>query len=82
MTRANGDVVNLYLDEEYFVEMLSMRLSDAGHRVRTAFDGDAALAAADAADRTQIDDMVLAFRGGGYRLRQVYADAAVYCMGE
>ena len=37
-------------DEEDFVEMLSMRLSDAGHRVRTAFDGDAALAALDEAE--------------------------------
>jgi DNA-binding NtrC family response regulator len=32
-------------DEEDFVEMLSLRLQDAGHRVRTAFDGDAALTA-------------------------------------
>jgi len=37
-------------DEEDFVEMLSMRLSDAGHRVRTAFDGDAGLAALDQAE--------------------------------
>ena len=32
-------------DEPDFVEMLSLRLEDAGHRVRTAHDGDAGLAA-------------------------------------
>lgn len=37
-------------DEEDFVEMLSMRLKDAGHRVRSAYDGDAALAALDQAE--------------------------------
>jgi DNA-binding NtrC family response regulator len=37
-------------DEEDFVEMLSLRLTDAGHRVRTALDGDAGLAALDQAE--------------------------------
>lgn len=37
-------------DEEDFVEMLSLRLEDAGHRVRSAFDGDAGLAALDKAE--------------------------------
>ena len=37
-------------DEEDFVEMLSLRLEDAGHRVRSAFDGDAGLAALDQAE--------------------------------
>ena len=37
-------------DEEDFVEMLSLRLEDAGHRVRSAYDGDAGLAALDAAE--------------------------------
>ena len=31
-------------DEPDFVEMLSLRLQDAGHRVRTAHDGDTGLA--------------------------------------
>ena len=35
----------------------------------------------DGADRTQIDSMVLLFRSGGYRMRQVFAEAAVYCQG-
>ncbi|MEX1309631.1 MAG: response regulator [Candidatus Sulfomarinibacteraceae bacterium] len=34
-------------DEPDFVEMLALRLEDAGHRVRTAQDGDAGLAALD-----------------------------------
>lgn len=37
-------------DEEDFVEMLSLRLEDAGHRVRSAFDGDAGLAALEKAE--------------------------------
>lgn len=32
-------------DEQDFVEMLAMRLTDEGHRVRTAYDGDEGLAA-------------------------------------
>lgn len=32
-------------DEQDFVEMLNLRLTDAGHRVRTAYDGDTGLAA-------------------------------------
>lgn len=32
-------------DEPDFAEMLALRLEDAGHRVRTAHDGDAGLAA-------------------------------------
>ena len=37
-------------DEEDFVEMLSLRLEGAGHRVRKAFDGEAGLAALDQAE--------------------------------
>jgi hypothetical protein len=36
----------------------------------------------DAADRSQIDAMASAFRSSGYRLKQAFADAAVYCMGD
>lgn len=35
----------------------------------------------DGADRAQVDAMVSSFRGGGYRLKQVFADSATYCMG-
>lgn len=37
-------------DERDFVDMLSLRLEDAGHRIRASFDGDAGLAAVDQAE--------------------------------
>lgn len=36
----------------------------------------------DAADRGQIDTMVSAFQTDGYRMKQVFAESAAYCMGE
>ncbi len=37
----------------------------------------------DAADRSKIDEIVTSFRSGGsYRMKQVFAEAAVYCMGQ
>jgi len=36
----------------------------------------------DGTDRTQIDSMVSSFRSGGYRLKQVFAESAAYCMGD
>jgi len=36
----------------------------------------------DAEDRQQIESMVASFSGGGYVLRQVFAESAAYCMGE
>lgn len=35
----------------------------------------------DAADRTQISDMVTSFRNNGYRMKRVFAEAADYCKG-
>ncbi|MGH8244084.1 MAG: hypothetical protein ACRETY_12135 [Steroidobacteraceae bacterium] len=35
----------------------------------------------DAADRNQVATMASAFRAGGYRLKDVFADAATYCRG-
>ena len=37
---------------------------------------------ADASDVAQIDSMTVSFRDGGYRLKQVFAESAVYCMGD
>ncbi|MEO0574234.1 MAG: hypothetical protein AAF004_02140 [Pseudomonadota bacterium] len=37
---------------------------------------------ADAADRSQIDSMVTSLTGNGYRLKQTFAEAASYCIGE
>ena len=36
----------------------------------------------DGADRQQVDSMVGSFRSGGYRLKQVFAESAAYCMGD
>jgi len=35
----------------------------------------------DSVDRSQIDSMVSSFQSSGYNLKQVYAESAVYCMG-
>jgi hypothetical protein len=36
----------------------------------------------DAADRNQVASMAANFRASGYRLKQVFAEGAVYCMGD
>jgi hypothetical protein len=36
----------------------------------------------DATDRSQVDSMVNSFVAGGYRMKQVFAESAAYCMGE
>ncbi len=36
----------------------------------------------DSADRTQVSSMVTSFKGSGYNLKQVFAESAVYCMGD
>ena len=35
-----------------------------------------------AADRSQIDSMVTSFKSSNYKMKQLFADAAVYCMGD
>ena len=35
-----------------------------------------------AADRTKVDEITNTFRTTGYRMKQVFADSAVYCMGQ
>ena len=37
---------------------------------------------ADSTDLAQIDAMTVSFRDGGYRMKQVFAEAAVYCKGD
>ena len=36
----------------------------------------------DATDRTKVDEIISTFRGTGYQMKQVFADAAVHCMGQ
>ena len=38
--------------------------------------------AADATDRAQVESMITSFTTTGYRMKQVFAEAAVYCMGD
>ncbi len=33
-------------------------------------------------DRTKVDEIVATFRGTGYKMKQVFADTAVHCMGQ
>jgi len=33
-------------------------------------------------DRTRVDEIVATFRGTGYKMKQVFADTAVHCMGQ
>ena len=39
-------------------------------------------APSDSADRARVDSMVGSFRGNGYKLKRVFAEAATYCMGD
>ncbi len=51
-------------------------------QVKKAFRAVCFRAPSDAADRNKIDQVTAAFRAGGaYRMKQVFAETAVYCMG-
>lgn len=39
-------------------------------------------APSDSTDRARVDSMVGSFRGNGYKLKRVFAEAATYCMGD
>jgi hypothetical protein len=39
-------------------------------------------APSDSADRVRVESMVGSFRGNGYKLKRVFAEAATYCMGD
>lgn len=51
-------------------------------QVQKVFKAVCLRAPGDSADRTQVDTMVDAFRSSGHQLKRVFADAAVYCMGD
>ena len=36
----------------------------------------------DGNDRSQVDTMVTSFKGNGYKLKRVFAEAAGYCKGD
>jgi len=53
----------------------------ASCQVEKVFTNVCLRAPVDSDDRDQIDDMVQSFKDNGYRLKEVFAEAAVYCMG-
>ena len=50
-------------------------------QVEKVFKAVCLRAPVDAADRSQIDTMTADFKAGGYKLKQVFADSAVFCKG-
>lgn len=51
-------------------------------QVEKVFKSVCLRAPADSADRAQVSNMVSSFKNNAYRLKQVFAEAAVYCMGD
>ncbi len=54
----------------------------ASCQVKKVFENVCLRSPVDAQDRNQIDVMTSNFKTSGYRLKQVFADSATYCMGE
>ena len=50
-------------------------------QVEKVFKAVCLRAPVDATDRGQIDSMIASFKGNGYKLKQVFAESAVFCMG-
>ena len=53
----------------------------AACQVKKVFRAVCLRAPEDPADRTKVDEMIAPFRGTGFRMKQVFADTAVHCMG-
>ena len=53
----------------------------AACQVKKVFRAVCLRAPEDPADRTKVDEMIATFRGTGFRMKQVFADTAVHCMG-
>lgn len=51
-------------------------------QVEKVFENVCVRPPADSADRSQISTMIASFQASGYDLKQVFAESAVYCMGE
>jgi len=60
---------------------LSHSTAFAQCQVEKVFENVCLRAPSDAADRAAVDSMVSSFAGAGYNLKQVFAESAVYCMG-
>ncbi len=51
-------------------------------QVKKVFENVCLRQPVDSADRSQISSMLTSFKNGGYKLKQVFAESAVYCMGD
>jgi len=51
-------------------------------QVEKVFKAVCLRAPVDSADRAQIDSMIASFASSGYKLKQVFAESAVFCMGD
>lgn len=51
-------------------------------QVKKVFENVCLRSPKDSLDHNQIDAMVTSFQGSGYNLKQVFAESAVYCMGD
>ncbi len=54
----------------------------AACQVKKVFRAVCLRAPEDANDRAKVDQIITTFRGTGYRMKQVFADTAVHCMGQ
>ncbi len=54
----------------------------AGCQAGRAFEAMCLRVPGDAADRSKVDEIARNLRDGGFRMKQAFADAAIYCMGE
>ena len=54
----------------------------AACQVKKVFRAVCLRAPEDGTDRTKVDEIIATFRGTGYRMKQVFADTAVHCMGQ
>jgi len=63
-------------------EELGNSYAFASCQVKKAFRAVCLRDPEDATDRTKVDEIISTFRGTGYQMKQVFADAAVHCMGQ
>jgi len=63
-------------------EELGNSYAFAACQVKKAFRAVCLRDPEDSTDRTKVDEIVSTFRGTGYKMKQVFADAAVHCMGQ
>ncbi len=63
-------------------EELGNSYAFAACQVKKAFRAVCLRDPEDLTDRDKVDEIVTTFRGTGYQMKQVFADAAVHCMGD